>query len=387
MGWDVESYFDSEPGQTPDGLQEVAGLQGFEEVGAESLDDEGFFEEPSDEAEEPSGLDQKEEGKPEEDAEEDVTDEGSDLDEEDEEDEEDEADKEAETSIQGGYMEFAKGLQSLGYIPDDEDLEGLDYDSALELAQKGLDNKVDEGIESVIENWKEGLGDKGKEFIQFTMAGGKPEEFFSAYAKSGLSQFDISSSAGQEQFLRHYLKNYENLEPDEIEDRIQYLEDTEKTEQYASKWMDRAKSEESAKAQKEIEAKSRVYEEAKKRREQLKQTVKGKLAETKEVNGFSLKTLEKKEIYDFLFEPTVKTEKGYVTPFADKFRQIAEGDPEKLILLGKIMKSDFDFSEIEERGLNKANNETKKKLQRAKEQKRPKTKNPQKPLRAVWEDF
>ena len=374
FGWDVEDYFKAEPGSTPDGLKEVAGLSGFEEVSEEEEKTDFFDEEEASEEEkpEPEKSEEEEETSEEETSEEETS--------------EEEPEEEEEKSS-GGYLEFAKKLQEAGTIPKDEDLDGLSEDEILDLTDKALEVKVDSQLEEIIEGWKEGLGDKGKEFIQFTMAGGKPEEFFSTYAKASMSQFDIQDEEGQKQWLRHYFKEYEELDSDEVVDRLQYLEDTEKLEAYSQRTMDKAKKEAEKTAEAELAKKQAAYQAAKEKRDNLKKTVKGKIREMKEIGGFSLKTLEKRKIEDFLFSNTVKTETGYITPFADKFRKIVDEDPEKLVLLGKLMMDDFDFSELVEKGRNEANTDTKKKIQRAKNEKKPKTKNPTQQAKAVWDLF
>lgn len=384
-----------------DNVDAVPGLKGVEEINPPKDDKavEEFFKSGEEEEEETPPVDlDKEKGEA--DEEEPIEPSKIDSEEEEEEEESSEESEEAETgseedeedegaSSEGNLREVANMLQQRGSIPEDEDLDSLDAEGLADLIEDSIALKKEEGLEQIIEGWKEGLGEEGQEFIRFTMAGGKPDEFFKRYAQASLSSFDLNSETGQEQWVRHYLKKYEGLEDEEeIEDRVQYMVDHDKLAKTSSRYMDKAKALEKKQADADLAKRTEALRQREARTAKVKEDVKKSLKEAKELQGLPVTTLEKRRIMDFMFNPTVKTESGYVTGFAAKFKDISEKDPGKLALLGKLLMDDFDFEPLIRKGKNEANKEVKKEIQRAKSDKKPKTKTPNRAAdRPVWDVF
>ena len=80
---------------------------------------------------------------------------------------------------------------------------------------------------------------------------------------------------------------------------------------------------------------------------EYKQSIKDVLEDTKEVSGVKITTKDKTTLYNFLTKKAHKvSDKKSVTGFQKGLSEVFQ-DPTKMILLAKLISSDFDLSDFE----------------------------------------
>lgn len=244
------------------------------------------------------------------------------------------------------YKELTQKLKQKGIfqnveIPEDEEVE---EDKFFEYHDKEIEARVDEALE----DWSEQLDEDGKAFIKFKKEGGKTEDFLKTYREAiERPSGDLKDESYQEKLSRYYYKKVEGLDPEDIDDRIQWLKDSGKLEKYAEKHDEKITEMEASSKQNLVEKQkeqARLAEEAKTK---FVDAVRTALEETDEVGKFKFTPKLKKELLPFITKPTVKVGKNqYITGVQDKLKT-ALRDPSKMLILAKLLYNDFDVSDIE----------------------------------------
>jgi len=234
-----------------------------------------------------------------------------------------------------------KGVFQNVEIKDDED---IDEEKFIELQDQEIESRVEE----TIENFFEEMDEDAKAFINFKKNGGSTQDFLNVYANSlSLDDIDLTDEDDQERIVRYYLKIQEGEDSDVIEDKIAWLKENKKLSNHAEKYdqklkdIDRKNKEALINSQKEAE-KNKI-EATKKFREILSKEV-----ETKEKIKDITISKDDKSLVDYITKPTAKLGTKYIPPFNVALGEILQAKTpetrEKLILLAKILKSDFDIS-------------------------------------------
>lgn len=274
------------------------------------------------------------------------------------------------------YSTLASELKEKGIFQNVElgEEEEIDEDKFFELQDAEIESRVEETFEAFFEE----LDEDAKAFLKFKKSGGDTQDFFQVYRESlSLDNIDLESEEAQELVLKHYLSTMDSMDNEEIIDRIEWLEENGKKKAYAEKYMnklqelDRQKKEAISKS---IEAQSKQREEGAKK---FNQDLQSELEKTEAVGSFNFSKVNKKELLDFMVKPSVKIGKNkYITHFQAELGNIfkAEGeDKKKLLLLAKLIKSDFDVKDLIEETKTKVVKEAKSKLQQAKSGVKPST--------------
>lgn len=274
--------------------------------------------------------------------------------------------KEKETDINVNssiYLDVLKDLKEQGIFKHVELEEGEDIDAErfAELQQEEYDTE----IAARLETWAtQELDPDAQAFIKFKVQGGNTEDFFKEYSKSSdIPEGDIENESHQDAVIKYQLKQ-EGWSNDEIEDRLEYLENSGKKKDFAKRY--------DAKLKEQIEKnKSKLLEQAEEQKQKAKQvednfkaSVKDALSEVNEVSGFKISQQDKGKIYDLLTKRNFKlSENQMITGFQKKMGDILQ-DTEKLILLAKLIDSDFDFTEMKKQIETKKVKEVKSNLQK-----------------------
>lgn len=267
------------------------------------------------------------------------------------------------------YSTLASELKEKGIFQNVELKEGeeIDEDKFFELQDAEIESRVEETFEAFFEE----LDEDAKAFLKFKKSGGNTQDFFQVYRESlSLDNIDLESEEAQELVLKHYLSTMDSMDDEEISDRLEWLKENGKKKAYAEKYMnklqelDRQKKEAISKS---IEAQSKQREEGAKK---FNQDLQSELEKTEAVGSFNFSKVNKKELLDFMIKPSVKIGKNkYITHFQAELGNIfkAEGeDKKKLLLLAKLVKSNFDVKDLIEETKTKVVKEAKSKLQQAK---------------------
>lgn len=273
----------------------------------------------------------------------------------------DEVDEEGEVdTVEGGedegheedfYTELAKESKQRGIfqnvdIPKDGK---IDEDQYFELQDAEVEARVDETFEGFFEE----MDDDGKAFLKFKKNGGTTRDFLTQYLQPGLNleQFDDENAAQVRLINEYYMRNIEGKDEEEIEDGLNWLKDNGKEKVYATKRFEKIKTAEKKRKEEVQEAARLAADKRESDVKQFNQELMNTLAETEKIGDFQISKAEQKELGAYLTKPVIKVGKNkFVPPFQAKIAQIFRAETEKdkqhLILLAKLIKSDFDVSDL-----------------------------------------
>lgn len=253
-----------------------------------------------------------------------------------------------------------KGIFQNIDIPEDEE---VTEEKFFEYHDQEVEARVDEALEGLFE----GMDEDAAAFIKYKKEGGDTKSFFEVYKKSNsLPEGDLTEESYQEKISRYYFKNVEELDEEDINDKIEWLKDSGKLEKYSQKYDTKVK-EISKKEQEDLQ--KRVKEQTKaqeKARQEFVDSVQKTLEETDEVNNFKFTPKDKKELKAFITKPSVKVGKNqFMTGMQSKLQEAVK-DPQKMILLAKLLKNDFDISDVVTKEITRETKKSKEDIRRSK---------------------
>ena len=242
------------------------------------------------------------------------------------------------------YQDLYEEMKGEGFFTADlEEGTVVDKEKFIELQDLEIEARVDEALEGFLKE----LDEDGAAFLKFKKEGGSTADFFKTYGNStGRPTGDLDDEVYQEKVSRYYYEKVEGLDPEDVDDRIEWLKDGGKLSKYAAKIdADLIKSEKKQKEDLQAQAKAdAILAEAK--RKEFIDSVQETLDNTDEIDNFTFTPTEKKSLHSFITKPSIKIGKNqYVTPFQQKLRT-ALGDKQKMIILAKLLSDDFDVSGV-----------------------------------------
>lgn len=208
----------------------------------------------------------------------------------------------------------------------------------------------------------------GREFLSFLSKGGDPEDFISISSQKEYTEQDLDKESVQEKVVREYLK-LSGIPDDKIDAKITKYKALESLEEEAKDVFDvLKKNKENQKKQLE-ETTVRKREDLQKRVESFNNDIIKVLDDNTELFGFHLgkDTKLKRELQDYMFKPTVKTDSGQLIPAFAAARQKVASDPKWVLLQALSLKNDLDFSKVIENVQTKVTKSLKEKLEGADE--------------------
>lgn len=279
-----------------------------------------------------------------------------------EEGEEDEKSKGGESENSNFYTDVYKDLKETGifkHVEIEED-EEIDADRLYELQQEEIEAEVGARLQA----WaNEDLDSDAQAFIKFKLQGGNTAEFFKTYQNNSEFELgDIEDEDYQDNLIRYQLQK-EGWDKDEIEDRLEYLTDSNKKAKFAEKYYSKLERE----IEQEKQNLSRQAEEqrqrAKLQEEEFKSSIKDILDTNSEIKGLKISEKDKGTILNFLTKKDQKIDNNTsVTGFQRKLSEVFK-DPNKIVLLAKIVNDDFDFTSLEKSSVTKKTKEVKRNIE------------------------
>lgn len=264
------------------------------------------------------------------------------------------------------YNDVFKDFKEQGlfkHVEIEED-EELDADRLFELQQEEYEAEVATRLKA----WAtQDLDDDAKAFIKFKTEGGSTEDFFATYSKSYELPIDgnIEDEDYQDEIIRYQLKE-EGWDRDEIEDRLAYLTDQGRKQKVAEKYSEKLKEKDQKSKQALLKNAENQKLNLKQQEEQYKNTIKTVLDETEEISGFKISKEDKPKILNFLTKKDQKiSDTKSVTGFQKKIAEVFQ-DTNKMILLAKLVQSDFDMTDFEKQAKTKQTRKVKSNLEQRK---------------------
>jgi hypothetical protein len=299
-----------------------------------------------------------------------------DDDSDDEDDKDSKEDSQDEDEDEKFYSSLAKGLKEKG-IFQNVDLEGKELKSDDDLYDL-IEAEAEARIEETFEAFAEDMDEDAKAFIKFKKSGGRTEDFFAVYRNSvSLTDIDIEDEKDQEKVAMHYAMVIEGLEEEEAKDRVEWLKENGKLGAKSVKWHEKLQNLDKQNREAIVRQTQEQEEARRKNAEKFTETLKTTLTKVENVGQFKFSPTDKKELGDFIAKPTVKVGKNnYITPFQKAMSDILRGDGEnmnKLLLLAKLVKSDFTVEDLKATAKTEVVRESRKVLKQIKSGSKPVT--------------
>lgn len=275
-----------------------------------------------------------------------------------------ETDKEFFTTLAVEMKE--KGVFQFAEIKEGEE---IDEERFLELQDEELDGRLN----ATLTNLFKGLDDDGKSYIKHIKDGGNTASFIQIYGSEiDLEGINTDNEAERDALIRYYLTSVDEKDAEETEELLKFYKDGGKDKANADKYLTVLKKakEKRVKAYEdgEVERKTKAKAAAQEFFNSLVETAE----KTEKLAGiFSLTKEDKKKLPAFIHKASIRVgDDRYVPPFQVKLAQVLKAktkeDKEKLLLLGKILESDFDFSDVIPAVATKVATKVKSKLREAK---------------------
>ena len=275
--------------------------------------------------------------------------------------EEDKSKEKTSTADGSIYEDVYKDLKEAGIFKHVELEEGeeLDADRFYELQQEEYDKEVEERLST----WAtKDLDEDAQAFIKFKLQGGNTSEFFKTYQNtSEITLGDIEDEDYQDSLIRYQLQK-EGWDRDEIEDRLEFLTESNKKSKFAEKYHDRLVQEQEKEKQALVKQAEEQKTRARQQEEQFKTSIKETLDTNKEINGIKFSDKDKNGLINFLTKKEKLEDGRIVTGFQRKLSE-SFSDPKKIALLAKILNDDFDFSSFEKSAITKKTKEIKRNIE------------------------
>ena len=259
------------------------------------------------------------------------------------------------------YDDVYKDLKEAGIFKhaELEDGEELDADRLYELQQEEIEAEVTSRLDA----WaSQELDEDAKAFIKFKIQGGDTSEFFKTYqSTSEITLGDIEDEDYQDNLIRYQLQK-EGWDKDEIEDRLEFLTESNKKSKFAERYHDRLIKEQEKEKQALVKQTEEQKIRAKQQEEQFRSSIKDTLDANKEINGIKFTDKDKGNLINFLTKREKLEDGRVITGFQRKLSE-SFNDPKKIALLAKILNDDFDFSSFEKSAITKKTKEIKRNIE------------------------
>jgi hypothetical protein len=283
---------------------------------------------------------------------------------------EDDEDKEGQGSanaepVTGTPKATLSFLKERGLVEYEEDPEKpLSDEDAENLIEDSWEAALEKEVESTIKE----LPDELKQLIKFASKGGDVGELLGKmvqHATSGINKnSDISNEDVQVLAVTMDLRN-QGYDQEYIDDQIEFLKEKDKLEGIAKKSFDKIVAEQEAETAGQVERQKQAIETKKKAAREYKTNITTHINSLEEAGGLPISKQDKTILPTYISEPTVELQDGRLVSEmqADLFKVMADKD--KIVLLAKLLKSDFDFSAIERKKQTAASRGIRDEIQRA----------------------
>jgi len=243
--------------------------------------------------------------------------------------------------------------QTLEFLKE-KGLVDYEVEEGKELTEEEAENLIEDSwekaLEAEVESTIKDLPQDIKDLIKFASKGGNVGELLGKmvqHATSGITKnSDISNEDVQVLAVTIDLKN-QGYDQEYIDDQIEFLKEKEKLEGIAKKSYNKIIAEQEAETAGQVERQKETADLRKKQAREYKSNITTHINGLAETNGLPLSKQDKISLPTYISEPNVELQDGrFVSEMqADLFKVMADKD--KIVLLAKLLKTDFDFSAIE----------------------------------------
>lgn len=259
-------------------------------------------------------------------------------------------------------LEFLKEKGLVDYEEDEEN--PLTDEDAENLLEDSWEAALEKEVEDTIKDLPEEL----KQLIKFASKGGDVRDLLGkmvGQATSGLNKSsDISEETTQILAITQDLRG-QGYDQEYIDEQIEFLKEKDRLEAMGKKAFDKIVAEQEKETAQEVTKQKEHLEYRKKAAREYKTNITSHINSLEEAGGLPISKQDKTVLPTYISEPTVELQDGRVVSEmqADLFKVMADKD--KIVLLAKLLKTDFDFSAIERKKQTAAARGIKDEIQRA----------------------
>jgi hypothetical protein len=256
-------------------------------------------------------------------------------------------------------------LKERGLVEYEEDPESpLSDEDAENLIEDSWEAALEKEVESTIKE----LPDELKQLIKFASKGGDVGQLLGKMVQHATSGINKNSDIGNEDVqvlaVTMDLRN-QGHDQEYIDAQIEFLKEKDKLEGIAKKSFDKIVAEQEAETAGQVERQKQVLDNKKKAAREYKNNITTHINSLEDAGGLPISKQDKTVLPTYISEPTVELQDGrFVSEMqADLFKVMADKD--KIVLLAKLLKSDFDFGAIERKKQTAASRGIRDEIQRA----------------------
>lgn len=279
----------------------------------------------------------------------------------DKDDSEESADTEPEQNQEISTKSTLNFLKEKGILDYElEEGEELTDEKAEELLEDSYAESVDERVKELTEDFPDIL----KQMVNYHKNGGDVTELISNIrTKSTINKdTDLTQEANQELVIREQLAA-EGHDEEYISTNIDFLKDSGKLESTSKKLFDKIvkKQADVLKAQTKAQEDAKIA--AKQKQRAFKSEIASHLKDNETIGKIKFSSKDKKDLPSYISDTSVKLEGGQTISPLQRDLYKALQDKDKTLLLAKVLRSDFDFSDISKAVTTEVTKEVKKGLQ------------------------
>lgn len=243
--------------------------------------------------------------------------------------------------------------QTLEFLKE-KGLVDYELEEGQELSEEDAEHLIEDSWEKALETEVEAtikdLPQDVKDLIKFAAKGGDVSELLSKmvqHATSGITKnSDMENEDVQALAVTMDLRN-QGYDQEYIDSQLEFLKDSGKLGAISKKAYDKIIAEQETETAGEVARQATLVENRKKAAREYKSNITTHINSLDEMGGLPISKQDKSVLPTYISEPTVELQDGrYVSEMqADLFKVMADKD--KIVLLAKLLKTDFDFSAIE----------------------------------------
>jgi hypothetical protein len=221
-----------------------------------------------------------------------------------------------------------------------------------EEAEHLIEDSWEKALELEVEATIKDLPQDIKDLIKFASKGGNVGELLGKmvqHATSGITKdSDIANEDVQVLAITMDLKS-QGYDQEYIDSQVEFLKDSGNLGNISKKSFDKIIAGQEAETAGQVQRQKENLDNRKKQAREYKTNITTHINSLSEMGGLPISKQDKTVLPTYISEPTVELQDGrYVSEMqADLFKVMADKD--KIVLLAKLLKTDFDFSAIERR--------------------------------------
>ena len=268
----------------------------------------------------------------------------------------DEEDEEDDKVISSGKKEPVTNVnnkQTLEFLKE-KGLVDYELEEGKELSEEEAEHLIEDSWEKALEAEVEAtikdLPQDIKDLIKFASKGGNVGELLGKmvqHATSGITRdSDIENEDVQVLAITMDLKS-QGYDQEYIDSQVEFLKDSGKLGNISKKSFDKIVEKQEAETAGQVQRQKENTELRKKQAREYKTNITTHINSLNEMGGLPISKQDKTILPTYISEPNVELQDGrFVSEMqADLFKVMADKD--KIVLLAKLLKTDFDFSAIE----------------------------------------